>query len=104
MLALTVMLGLMPHDLRAASAHAGMLTAASVSAPMSGKCQGCGDHHRAMTPAACPACCGCFVALPTIATPFEPRLAEQVGHPVCLALAGYTSPPDPYPLRRADPS
>ncbi|MGH6777723.1 MAG: hypothetical protein ACRECL_06910 [Bradyrhizobium sp.] len=104
LLALTIMLGLIPHDLHAAGAHAGMVTATSVDVPMSGKCHGCADHDRAMAPAACPACYSNFVVLPVTGMLFEPLSADHMEYSVCPTLTGYTTPPDPYPPRRADPS
>jgi hypothetical protein len=100
LLALTFVIGLVPHGLRGADAGVKMVMAAATDMPMSGKCDGCGDDHKAMTSGACSAYCG-FVALPLIGTAFEPVLAEVFTGIAGTPPAGHTVPPDPYPPRPA---
>ncbi len=101
LLALTFIVGLVPHGSRGADADAKMVMAATGDMPMSGKCDGCGDDQKAMTSAACSAYCSGFVALPLIETVFEPPSAEAVGDFAGPTPAGHTIPPDPYPPRPA---
>ncbi len=101
LLAITFIVGLAPHGLRAADADVKMVMAAATDMPMSGECDGCGDDQKAMTAAACSAYCGSFAALPLIGTLFEPSSAETVGDLPGPTSAGHTIPPDPYPPRPA---
>jgi hypothetical protein len=101
LLAITFIVGLVPHGLRAAEADVRMVMAAATDMPMSGKCDGCGDDQKAMTAAACSAYCGSFAALPLIGTLFEPSSVETVGDLPGPAPAGRAIPPDPYPPRPA---
>ncbi len=100
LLALTFVVGLVPHGMRAADAGVKMVMTAG-DMPMSGKCDGCGDDQKAMTSAACSAFCGSVVALPSIGTVFEPASAEAFVGFAGLPAAGLTVPPDPYPPRPA---
>jgi hypothetical protein len=101
LLALTFVVGLVPHGMRAADAGVKMVMAATVDMPMPGKCDGCGDGQKAMTSAACSAFCGSFVALPSIGAVFEPASAEAFEGIAGPPPAGLTVPPDPYPPRPA---
>lgn len=101
LLALTFVVGLVPHGLRAADADVKMVMTAGSDMPMSGKCDGCGDDQKAMTSAACSAYCGSFVALPLIGAVFELASAEVFTGFTGPPAAGHTIPPDPYPPRSA---
>ena len=101
LLAITFIVGVAPHGLRAADANVKMVMAAATDMPMSGECDGCGDDQKAMTAAACSAYCGRFATLPLIGTLFEPSSAETVGDLPGPTTAGHTIPPDPYPPRPA---
>ena len=101
LLALTFVVGLVPHGMRAADAGVKMVMTAASDMPMSGKCDGCGDDQKAMTSAACSAYCGGVVALPLIGTVFELASGELFGGFAAPPLAGHTIPPDPYPPRPA---
>lgn len=103
-LTLTLVMGLMPHGLRAAGAGVQMVQmamSATGDMPVSGKCDGCGDDKTAMTSAACSAFCASFVALPAIETVFEHPSGDAFGGFDTPALAGHTLSPDPYPPRPA---
>lgn len=101
LLALTFVVGLVPHGMRAADAGMNMAMAAAGDMPMSSKCDGCGDDQKAMTSAACSAFCGSFVALPLIGTVFELASAETFVGFAGPPSAGHTVPPNPYPPRPA---
>jgi hypothetical protein len=101
LVALTFVVGLAPHGLRAAHIDVKMVMAAATDVPMSGRCNDCQDESKAMPSAACSAYCGIFVALPVTGTTFEPALAETVGELALPAPAGHTVPPDPYPPKSA---
>jgi hypothetical protein len=101
LLALTLVVGLVPHGLRAADADATMVMAGISEMPMSGKCDGCGDDQDAMTSAACSAYCGSMVALPLIGPAFEPVSAQAFAGIAEPPFADRTIPPDPYPPRPA---
>ena len=98
-LALTFLVGLVPHGIRAADADVKMVMAAATDMPMKGKYNGCGDSQKEMTAAACSASCGSFVALPVFVSLFDPVLVEMAQDFSGPALAGHTIPPDPYPPR-----
>jgi hypothetical protein len=101
LLALTFVVGLMSHGIRAADAGVTMAMAAASDMPMSGKCDGCGDNQKTMTSAACSAFCGSFVALPSIGTVVELASAEAFEGVAVPPIAGLTVPPDPHPPRHA---
>jgi hypothetical protein len=101
LLALTFVVGLVPHGIRAADAGVKMAIAAGSDMPMSGQCDGCGDAQKAMTAAACSAYCGGFVALPSIGAVVELASAEAFEGVAVPPIAGLTVPPDPYPPRPA---
>ncbi|RXG91099.1 hypothetical protein EAS62_25600 [Bradyrhizobium zhanjiangense] len=101
LLALTFIVGLVPHGIRAAHADVSMVMAAATDMPMKGKCHGCGDDQKAMTAAACSAFCGSFVALPVFGPLFELSSVETARDCFSPILAGHTIPPDPYPPRPA---
>jgi len=101
LLALTFIVGLVSHGLRAAETDVTMVMAAATDMPMSGKCDGCGDDQKAMTSAACSAHCATFAALPLIGTLFEPSSVETVRDFAGRTPAGHAIPPDPYPPRHA---
>jgi hypothetical protein len=100
-LALTFVVGLVPHGLRAAHAGVQVVMTAVSDTPMSGKCDGWGDDHKAMTSAACSAFCAGFVALPSIEAMLELPSVEAFDGFAGPLLAGHTIPPDPYPPRPA---
>lgn len=100
-LALTFIVALVPHGSRAADSDAKLVMAAATDMPMSGKCDGCGHDPKAMTPAACSAYCGSFVALPLTETPPEAPPVERMGSSGGPTLVGHTIPPDPHPPRAA---
>lgn len=101
LLALTFVVGLVPHGSRTADASVKMTMAAASDMPMSDKCDGCGDDQKAMTSAACAAYCGSLVALPLTGILFELASDELFGGVAGTPLAGHTIPPDPYPPRPA---
>lgn len=101
LLTITLIVGLVPHGLRAADMDMKMIMAVATDMPMSGKCDCCGDDQKAMTSAVCSAHCGGFVALPLIGMLFEPSSVETVGDLPGPTPAGHAIPPDPYPPRPA---
>ncbi|WP_143035472.1 hypothetical protein [Bradyrhizobium sp. Rc2d] len=101
LLALTFIVGLVPHGIRAAHADVSMVMAAATDMPMKGKCHGCGDDQKAMTAAACSAYCASFVALPVLGPLFELTSVQITRDFSGPTLAGHTIPPDPYPPRSA---
>lgn len=100
-LALTFVVGLVPHGARGADAGVEMIMTGASDMPMSGKCDGCGDDQKAMTSSACSAFCGSFVALPSLETVFEPASARTFEGFAGPPANGHTVPPDPYPPRPA---
>jgi hypothetical protein len=102
-LAVTFVVALVPHGLRAADAgvQIAVMTVGG-EMPITGKCDGCGDHQKAMTSATCPSLfCVNFVALPSIETVLElPSLEAFEGFAGPL-LTGHAISPDPYPPKRA---
>src|SRR5687767_4930270 len=101
LLALTFVVGQMPYGLRAADVSVQMVMTAAGDVPMSGKCDGCGDHQKTMAAAACSAFCAGFVALPSIEMVLELPSAETFDGFAGSLLTGHTIPPDPYPPRPA---
>ena len=100
-LALTLIVGLVPHAIRAADADVKMVMAAATDMPMEGKCNGCGDDQKATTAAACSAYCGGFVALPVLGPLFELSSVQTARDFSGPSLVGHTFPPDPHPPRPA---
>ncbi len=99
LLALTFVVGLVPHGMRSADAGVKMIMTAAGDMPMSGKCDGCGDDQKAMTSAACSAYCGGFLAVPLAGVIFELASAETFEGFAGPPADGHAVPPDPYPPR-----
>lgn len=104
LLALTLVVGQMSYALRAADAGAQMVMTVAGDVPMSHECDGCGDHRKAMTSAACSAFCASFAALPSTDIVLELSLPEAFEGFAGPLPTGQTIPPDPYPPRPAVPS
>jgi hypothetical protein len=97
LLALTFVVGAVPHGMRAADAGVKMIMTDTSDMPMSGMCKGCDADQKAMNSAACSAFCGTFVALPLIGTAFELDSAEPFRAFAGPPVAGHNAPPDPHP-------
>lgn len=100
-LALTFIVSLVPHGIRAANADVKMVMAAATDMPMKGKCNSCVHDQKVMTAAACSGYCGSFVALPVIGPLVELSSVETARDFSGPTLAERTIPPDPYPPRPA---
>lgn len=97
LLALTFIVALVPYGIRAAGSDVKLVRVAAAGMPMSGKCNGCDTDQKAMTPAACSASCGSFVALPLAGPILEPASVEAVRDLAEPFPVGRAIPPDPYP-------
>lgn len=97
LLALTFVMGLIPHVALSSDADSKMVMAAATDMPMSGKCDGCRDDQNGIASAACSVHCGSSVVLPVMGTVFEAVPIETSGHFAGPNLTGYTAPPNPYP-------
>ena len=97
-LALVLAVGLAAHGVRASDIGVKMVAAAATDMPMPGKCDGCGDDHKAMA-AACSAYCGTVVVLPLAGAAFDVVPAVIVENFVGPSPTGRTVSPDPYPPR-----
>jgi hypothetical protein len=104
MLAVAMVMGLSAHAVL--SAHMELKTAAASAAdmpapgmPTSGKCDGCGDDQKAISPALCAAHCAGMVALPGTSPVFD-AVPDAVPTQRAMPMGtGRAEPPDPYPPR-----
>ena len=69
--------------------------------PMSGKCDGCSDDQKAMSPAICAAYCGSFIAMP-VSPLVLAAVSIETFEPVAVTIGtAHADPPEPYPPRPA---